>query len=143
MMTIPDHFCLTAQQVFTAYGMEENVFIHINNGLIETIDARPKAGYQVMDFGNKKILPGLIDLHIHGRCGVDVMDATSETLEDLVFGVGKSWSCWFSWHYGHGTTGKNLCCPFKYSTVYSLHKNVYWCGITGQLSRRPVFHTRA
>lgn len=39
--------------------------------------------HRIYDFGPNYICPGLIDLHIHGSGGCDVMDATSEALNRI------------------------------------------------------------
>jgi N-acetylglucosamine-6-phosphate deacetylase len=41
------------------------------------------AGAQVVDAGGATIAPGLIDIHVHGSMGADVMDATPEALETM------------------------------------------------------------
>lgn len=38
---------------------------------------------EVIDISGKKILPGLIDVHIHGSKGADTMDASVEGLNDM------------------------------------------------------------
>ncbi|NIM94063.1 MAG: N-acetylglucosamine-6-phosphate deacetylase [Anaerolineales bacterium] len=38
---------------------------------------------QVIDAGGKYILPGLIDIHVHGSKGADVLDSTPEALETM------------------------------------------------------------
>ena len=88
--TLSDVYCLKAQQVFTAEGMKENAFVHICNGLIESIDHDLKPDYRLIDLGNKKLLPGLIDLHIHGQSGADAMDATPEALATIARDLPKT-----------------------------------------------------
>ena len=41
------------------------------------------AGAEVVDAGGATIVPGLIDIHVHGSMGADVMDATPEALETM------------------------------------------------------------
>lgn len=38
---------------------------------------------QVIDAGGKYIVPGFIDIHIHGANGSDIMDASKESLENI------------------------------------------------------------
>lgn len=38
---------------------------------------------QVLDFGEKLVCPGFIDLHVHGGAGYDVMDGSAEALEGM------------------------------------------------------------
>lgn len=45
------------------------------------------SGTEVLDGGGLYLSPGLIDLHIHGLSGVDVMDGTRESLEIMAESV--------------------------------------------------------
>ncbi len=51
--------------------------IVIDNGRIAAIESRPidaSAGRTVVDLANHTIVPGFVDVHIHGIEGVDVLD---------------------------------------------------------------------
>lgn len=50
-------------------------FISIRNGLIEATGEGPpgSSGGSIVDVGDLRIIPGLIDLHVHGALGVDVL----------------------------------------------------------------------
>ena len=50
------------------------------NGIITGEIASPDT---VIDAKGGYLLPGLIDVHTHGRCGIDIMEADSETLSVL------------------------------------------------------------
>ena len=50
---------------------------------ISSIDARDIAGAESIDLGGMTVLPGFIDVHIHGAIGIDVMDATPQALRDV------------------------------------------------------------
>ena len=50
----------------------------IENGIIAGISASPIAGSEALDAGGAVIMPGFIDIHIHGCCGIDFMDAGTE-----------------------------------------------------------------
>ncbi|MCG3088065.1 N-acetylglucosamine-6-phosphate deacetylase [Sporosarcina cyprini] len=44
----------------------------------------------IMDCKNQKtVIPGMIDIHVHGACGHDVMDATQEALSGIAQGLVK------------------------------------------------------
>src|ERR1700722_16324241 len=43
-------------------------------------DGRSLSGASICDFGDGVIVPGCIDLHIHGNAGYDVMDEYAEAL---------------------------------------------------------------
>lgn len=67
-----------AKQVLTPVGWVENAIIHIEDGNILAIEPSEKpCPYPI------KVLPALIDTHIHGVMGVDTMDATHEALNTM------------------------------------------------------------
>ncbi|MBD1575748.1 N-acetylglucosamine-6-phosphate deacetylase [Vibrio sp. S11_S32] len=56
------------------------------NGYIEAIDRYEQHKYddkKVIDLGETILLPGLIDSHVHGAMGHDVMDATHHALDSM------------------------------------------------------------
>lgn len=57
----------------------------IESGLIAAVsDASPAIpGAKLIDLSEAVLLPGFIDVHIHGAAGIDVMDATVEDLQKL------------------------------------------------------------
>jgi N-acetylglucosamine-6-phosphate deacetylase len=55
--------------------------VAIENGRIVSVsDASSKSG---MDLSGLVLLPGFIDVHIHGSAGIDVMDATPDELSEI------------------------------------------------------------
>ncbi|OCG35876.1 N-acetylglucosamine-6-phosphate deacetylase [Gilliamella sp. Gris1-4] len=67
-----------AKQVLTPLGWLNNIIVNIKEGKI--IDIKPSdkpCSNQI------KLLPALIDTHIHGVMGVDTMDATHESLNTM------------------------------------------------------------
>lgn len=48
-----------------------------------TITAEIAAPDTVIDAKGGYVIPGLIDVHTHGRCGIDIMEADAETLTKL------------------------------------------------------------
>lgn len=75
---------LSGAQVFLEKEVLSSACVDIKNGKIAKIDKKQKLfdkNSQVISLAPEhKILPGYIDLHIHGTHGVDVMDATPEAL---------------------------------------------------------------
>jgi len=57
--------------------------ILIEGEYISSIGAGGIAGAETIDLGGTTLLPGFIDVHIHGAVGVDVMDATPAALEEV------------------------------------------------------------
>jgi N-acetylglucosamine-6-phosphate deacetylase len=56
--------------------------ILIRQGTIETVGRADRAD-RVLDAGGRIVAPGLIDVHIQGAGGADVLDATPEALETI------------------------------------------------------------
>ena len=56
---------------------------------IEVLDGKIERVYQYgeqkadVDYGNQRILPGFIDIHMHGACGYDFMDASVDEIKTL------------------------------------------------------------
>nr|WP_239587889.1 N-acetylglucosamine-6-phosphate deacetylase [Gracilibacillus alcaliphilus] len=75
-------------QIYADNQYIEQGFIKIINGKIETIgdmdNLTETNSYHVLSFAEEtKAIPGLIDVHIHGANGADVMDATAEALDTM------------------------------------------------------------
>lgn len=61
----------------------EHGAILVENGHISAVGSEKTASVESIDLGGTTILPGFIDVHIHGAVGVDVMDATPEELGEI------------------------------------------------------------
>ena len=48
---------------------------------------KPESGAKIIDYGNYQIAPGLVDTHIHGFKGADVMDNDVEALRTISEGL--------------------------------------------------------
>lgn len=71
---------LKGGRVITPWVVEESGVVILSGGKIEYVgkEYEPLAGDQVLDVTGKLVTPGLIDLHIHGGGGHDVMGGTVE-----------------------------------------------------------------
>ncbi len=71
----------------------ENGYLLIEDGKIVTISKEQiditKNVYRI-DGTGKNVLPGFIDMHIHGTKGADVMDATETALDTIATALPKS-----------------------------------------------------
>ncbi|MYL33934.1 N-acetylglucosamine-6-phosphate deacetylase [Pontibacillus yanchengensis] len=76
---------LTNGTIYTEQGKRENGSIFIDNGKIASLNRNRATGeHQVIELPESyKIIPGFIDLHIHGAGGADMMDATPEALATI------------------------------------------------------------
>ncbi len=76
---------LQSRQLLTPLERIDNAALVVEEGIITAVGARDSvtrpAGARVVDFGDAILTPGLIDIHIHGGAGHDVMDASEEGLE--------------------------------------------------------------
>lgn len=68
---------LTAKALFTPLERVDNPVLLIDGGKVVSISSRSAGeiptGAQHMDFGDSILAPGLIDVHVHGGVGYDVM----------------------------------------------------------------------
>jgi N-acetylglucosamine-6-phosphate deacetylase len=75
---------LLARQLLTPLERIENPALLLEDGIISAFGPRasvtvPLKG-RVVDFGDAILAPGLIDIHIHGGAGHDVMEGSDESL---------------------------------------------------------------
>ena len=76
---------ITNAKIVTLNEVIENGHVVIDNGKIVDIQKGPYFGddKNIIDAHNLIMMPGFIDVHIHGACGVDFMDATSEDIAKI------------------------------------------------------------
>lgn len=68
-------------------AVRENVYLEINQGQFgEILTQRPSAG-DIIDYSAHTVAPGLVDTHIHGYLGHDVMDNDVEGLKAISEGL--------------------------------------------------------
>jgi N-acetylglucosamine-6-phosphate deacetylase len=77
-------FALTARQLFTPLEKVESPVLVIEGGGIAAFGCRESmeipSGLRLLDLGDAVLVPGFIDVHIHGGAGHDVMETDSEAL---------------------------------------------------------------
>jgi len=85
-------------QVVLAEGILNNGLVILEEDRIAGIHAAAQApaleGIPFYDYGSSYIVPGLIDLHLHGAMGRDVMDGSAAGLEEIA-----------AYQARHGVTG--------------------------------------
>lgn len=67
-------------KLFNSHGEYNNGFLLIKNCIIEGICNKNKNNYTVLDYSDKIITPGFIDLHTHGYYGIDSMDSSEDEI---------------------------------------------------------------
>ena len=76
-------YALYPQRVFVSDGIKENHYVVVNDGKVEAVTDTLPTDCEILSLEGKTLLPGFIDIHIHGRAGSDVMDATPEALQTI------------------------------------------------------------
>jgi len=79
-----------ADRVFTSQGVESNLAVVVQNGKIAELTRHIPSDCDVTHLAGQSLLPGFIDIHIHGRNGFDVMDATDEALDGISAALPKT-----------------------------------------------------
>jgi N-acetylglucosamine-6-phosphate deacetylase len=78
---------VTARRLYTPVEEITNPLLVIEGGLITEISSRDShaslANATVVDFGDAGLVPGFLDIHIHGGAGLDVMRASAAELPRL------------------------------------------------------------
>lgn len=87
-------FYVKADVIYCQERVLKNHFMLVENGIISHFTQNPTAGVPIDDYGNAAIIPGLIDLHIHGREGCDVIDCKMSSIETISCSLAE-----------HGVTG--------------------------------------
>lgn len=64
-------------------GEATGVSVVVSDGQIAAIESGDVSGFEVIDLAGAKLLPGFIDVHIHGSAGIDVMDASPEQVTEI------------------------------------------------------------
>lgn len=87
-------FYVKAEAIYCQETVLKNHLMLIDNGRISDFTENPQAGVPIHDYGDAAIIPGLIDLHIHGREGCDVIDCKMSSIETISCSLAE-----------HGVTG--------------------------------------
>jgi N-acetylglucosamine-6-phosphate deacetylase len=82
-LVLPDHIARD-HCVFVQDGVIQEITSHLD----------APAGTKIIDASHKIVLPGFIDIHVHGAMGADTMDATPEALRTMA-----------QFYAQHGVTG--------------------------------------
>ena len=96
----------------------ENSSVTIHDETIVGIDSEYPSGFEKIDAKGGYILPGFIDIHVHGGGGADFMDATVESFHQVACA-----------HLDYGTTA---LCPTTMTCPDELLKIVIACYKEGE-----------
>ena len=76
-------------KLVTLNGVIENKVL-VFNETIQHIQTEVPIDCEVIDAKGMYIAPGLIDVHVHGSCGADTMDQTTEAIKLMSAGIAKN-----------------------------------------------------
>ena len=76
-------------KLVTPNGIIRNKVLVFNERVKEIRDNVP-TNCSVIDAKGMYVTPGLIDVHVHGSCGADIMDQTVEAIELISQGIAKN-----------------------------------------------------
>lgn len=92
---------ISGAKVVTEQGIIENGLVHVVDGQLAYVGEQSgwladtaSPTVERIDAGGKWLLPGFIDVHVHGGYGADFMESNPETLNTIT-----------RYHAAHGTTG--------------------------------------
>lgn len=81
-------YSIIGPKLYTESGLTTDKNLTIANGKIEAIDTtKTKKSFEFQS--DYIVIPGMIDMHIHGSAGADVMDATPEALQAICNSIAK------------------------------------------------------
>ena len=84
---------LLARRLFTPLDAFEDAALLVEDGVITGVGTRDElrtpTNSRVLDFGDSILAPGLIDLHIHGGAGHDVMEGSDDSLAAIERSMAK------------------------------------------------------
>jgi N-acetylglucosamine-6-phosphate deacetylase len=94
MFTRPINYIIKNQKIYAHNKVIENGFIKIESGIISEIgemnSLQKDEGFVEISLPkNTSVIPGMIDVHIHGVNGADTMDATTEALDKMTEALPK------------------------------------------------------
>ena len=113
---------LAGGRVVTPGGVATDAWIHVADGRIVSVGARrPDLDAPVMDVAGAWILPGFVDLHVHGGGGHSVADSPMAMDAAVAF------------HHGHGTTSTLV--SLMTAPEDALHEQLRWAAAL--VARRP------
>ena len=79
------NYVITNGKIYTEKQVIENGYLVVEDGKISDIQQGTYTGeLEQIDVKGQNVLPGFIDIHIHGGYGEDAMDASYDGLKHLV-----------------------------------------------------------
>jgi N-acetylglucosamine-6-phosphate deacetylase len=92
---------ITGAKIVTEQGVIEQGVLHLKDGVIASVQSSSQwnpstadSAAETLDANGSWLLPGFIDVHVHGGYGADFMESSPETLDTIT-----------RFHAKNGTTG--------------------------------------
>lgn len=82
-------YYLKCKRIYTESVIETEKLLLVDNGYITQITDKPDDGITIIQLEQLNLLPGFLDLHIHGREGADIMDASQAAIEIISTSLAK------------------------------------------------------
>ncbi|MCS0671443.1 amidohydrolase family protein [Cytobacillus firmus] len=79
---------ICADKIYGPNSRIHSGFVVYKNGFITDI-TEEEPDCQIHDFSGFSVIPGLIDIHIHGISGNDTMDAAPEALQEISISLAR------------------------------------------------------
>lgn len=83
-------YAILADRTFTPEGIRYQQYVRVCNGVIQEITDTAPEHCPVIRLEGRSLLPGFVDIHIHGRAGADVMDASQQGLQTIADALVKT-----------------------------------------------------
>lgn len=90
-----EHYYLQAGKIYAEEQIIEQGILEIKQGKILAINPIIDPSVPLISLPDHHIIPGLIDLHIHGREGSDIMDGTIESINTISRSLAHHGVCGF------------------------------------------------
>ena len=74
---------IKAREIYLEDKILYNSGIVVENGRISAVGIPQDYSGEIIELGDLKLMPGFIDIHVHGGNGYDTMDATYEALNEI------------------------------------------------------------
>lgn len=78
---------IKADRFFFSNEVKEAGYLEINDGKFGKWQEESTEGAEILDYTGYQIAPGLVDTHIHGYAGCDVMDNSAEGIHKMSEGL--------------------------------------------------------
>ncbi|MBS4535758.1 N-acetylglucosamine-6-phosphate deacetylase [Clostridium sp. D2Q-14] len=83
-------YYLKSKEIYVEDEILNDYYLLIKDGKIERVEKNKSEDLEIIELGDLNIIPGLVDLHIHGADGYDVMDGNYEALNNMSLYLSKN-----------------------------------------------------